>query len=1173
MLKNLKKYSKIISLSTILLSTGCAPFQHINNQVNSKVFLGEQSRALKSLQATKYSNELSYNSEYDIQNVSETRFEDYFNAVSDKLQYELWAANCSDEEVYSTVGTFKANVLNCELSDAKNEQEKINIKYSNLKAEAKKLGIDVVDFDLCRNFTIPKLVKDFSQALSNIGISEQQIKIKQDVYEQYLISVFEQGNINLWSDEEFNLAMPSLYDLIYNYTSPQSSNDIQKISLFNSLNNIDFYNQSEQEYKSKLSIVLNWTVEHISHSSSKNEDSNDFFSGISVKKDLDLAIFKDYNSNNIGYSKGSSIKPEDMSKFFDFTYSKVQGCDYANEFFLDDIEPTESGEYNKDTLSNIYEVKSLDTFDSAYATYGLAEILPGFTLNARIKDLDSTTDSHKCSVEFELGISHNSNPDYVLWSDFGIDSSNSINDEEEPLTIKGEFPCLKNEDIYNVSNNVYSSEYDKHLNEYRIDLGKQKTEKYSVTDPESKKTEKIDVYFCDSKDQRTKLDDIMLTYDELDDSDTYDLKKNPVILDENATKGIISEEQWKVINDLNSTESKKEKFHTNQFIAPVGTRIDTNENLLWINLCIVDKFNGIPLVVKNIGWQIENQEGQKNVDSIPVVFNVDQENKAFIDAQYEMLSLVLTTLLGSGNIAASYDETKLERINSTRIDVANYFIGRICAESSLLLLVIAEQVIDLYAKFTVVLAVLALIFIFLTTVTLAFSSEEYAKFSSYDKNIRTFKKLHKILLPYKDKLSIENDVLSTSKINEYIDILKNPIAKYTKKLNTAKEAAVKINDYENWLGIDFLKSIGNVFFTEDTKKELDYDTLLKTWGNNPIQVINEKGEKYDVIDLFLPILSAFRKSLWLTSIGVVTVTFISNIVEQVFSTFLTRPSQRISEITPEEKWNITSSEVEEVISRYNGSSILSGQEINKGSSSVFLKILEKQQLDMEQLAQKIITGESKVWTIMTYTKIVEDETQMTCFFADSYNLNKTLIGNITFLTGGQTISNDFPLCLRDIIGERTSYKGLAFFQRKILNPDGTKEWKIEKFEGCVDLVMDHEKGVCRAMLRKTEEGMMEYLTFDDYAYHFQDFKVQNIIVNKSETCAGVEIPNTRTLKDSIQRARDILRAEQQASKYRKLAVKISTSPIKFVIFLALNIVCTIVDSTMSSMIQKLYYSR
>ena len=111
------------------------------------------------------------------------------------------------------------------------------------------------------------------------------------------------------------------------------------------------------------------------------------------------------------------------------------------------------------------------------------------------------------------------------------------------MTIKGEFPCLKNEDIYNVSNNVYSSESDKHLNEYRVDLGKQKTEKYSVTNPESKKTEVVDVYFCDSKDQRTKLDDIMQVYDELDDSDTYDLKKNPVILDENATKGIISEEQ------------------------------------------------------------------------------------------------------------------------------------------------------------------------------------------------------------------------------------------------------------------------------------------------------------------------------------------------------------------------------------------------------------------------------------------------------------------------------------------------------------------------------------------------------------------------------------------------------------------------------------------------------
>ena len=849
MFKSLKKYSKIVSLSTILLSTGCTPLHHTNNQTNSKIHLGEQSGALKSLQATKYSNDLAFNSEFDPKNVTETRFNDYFNAVSDKLQYELWAANCS------------ANVLNCDVSNSENQQEEINAKYAFLKSEASKIGIDVLDFDLYRNYLIPKTVADFKDSLSRMSISQDQIEIKTKVLEQNLVETFKKANENLWSDNEFFIALPSFYQLINNYTNPETTNNISDISLLNTLNNVKYSDQDENEFKYQLSNVLNWILKECSTS-----NNNGFNNGITIRKDVDLALFKDYEVNQIGYSVDEIIKPEDMSKLFDFTYSKVYGCDYANEFFLDDIEPTEVGEYNKDVFCKLYETKELSTFDSPYATYGLNEILPGFQFNAEIVTLDSTTDSHSCHLEVKIGISHSSNPDYVLWSDF---FNEDLTQEETPPLIKADLPCLKNDDVINVSNNVYKSDYDKQSKEYRIDLGEQKTEKYKVINPDSKETEEVDVYFCDSTKDRSYIDDIMEKYEDLDDSDEYDLKKYPVILDENATKGVINEEQWKKINELNSEENKAKNFHKNQYIAPIATRIDTINNILWINLCIVDNFNGQILpVYKDIGWNIKIDGKDHFKKCIPVKYNLNPNKQDTIDAMKTLFLSFTDSIIYSARSAAFYSQDDLDQVLSVTKETLNLETARVSLQTitlASLIATIAFSVAELIITknvATVLDVVLGMGFIPLTVTLLAISALEFMSIKFGMKTISDFADLHKVTSKYVDKFNEAEKIISPEKIEEIVKKLDNPLLKYSKQLDLALEIRELINAYENTLGIEFVKDMFEEFpryFGDNEYLQKDFDLLIKTWGNLPELTFGPGDPDNKIREMYKPFFSTYHK--------------------------------------------------------------------------------------------------------------------------------------------------------------------------------------------------------------------------------------------------------------------------------------------------------------------------
>ena len=425
-----------------------------------------------------------------------------------------------------------------------------------------------------------------------------------------------------------------------------------------------------------------------------------------------------------------------------------------------------------------------------------------------------------------------------------------------------DLPCLKNEDIYNVSNNVYSSEYKKIAPNYRIDLGKQKTKKEDIINPETKETEVVDVYFCDSAKDRTNIDDIMEKYDNLDDSDEYDLKKYPVILDENATKGVITEKQWEKINN----EGKK--FHTNQFIAPIAKRIDTIKNILWIGLCFVDNFNNQNLPVCDIGWNVKINGKDVYIDSIPVKYNLNPNKQDAIDAMKTLFCSFTDTIIYSARVAANYPIDKINDMKSRKEKMFDYEVKRIGFQVGTLAaliitiaLSIAELVIE-KSPANVTEVIFGGIFIIFSTTLLASSSYELDHLKTDIKIISDFADLHKVTSKYIDKFNEAEKIISPEKIEEITNKLANPLLKYSKQLDLALEIRELIDAYENTLGIEFVKDIFEEFpryFGKNEYLQKDFDLLIKTWGKLP-DLTFKPGDPDDKIrNSYIPFFSSFHK--------------------------------------------------------------------------------------------------------------------------------------------------------------------------------------------------------------------------------------------------------------------------------------------------------------------------
>jgi hypothetical protein len=113
-------------------------------------------------------------------------------------------------------------------------------------------------------------------------------------------------------------------------------------------------------------------------------------------------LVKDYSmSNNAGYDVGSIVNPTDLSQAFIYNYDVTDGallskpnCDYQN-----------ATSTNTDYSINLKVTAPLasQSFNGG-SSFSIGEILPGYTLTAKIISKDTVTDSHKCSMAFQFGV-------------------------------------------------------------------------------------------------------------------------------------------------------------------------------------------------------------------------------------------------------------------------------------------------------------------------------------------------------------------------------------------------------------------------------------------------------------------------------------------------------------------------------------------------------------------------------------------------------------------------------------------------------------------------------------------------------------------------------------------------------------------------------------------------
>jgi hypothetical protein len=98
-------------------------------------------------------------------------------------------------------------------------------------------------------------------------------------------------------------------------------------------------------------------------------------------------LVKDYSATG-KYDIGSEIDDNDLSKLFNFAYDRTEGATLSRVNLSDinidvnNLQPGADGTYS--SKLNQYEVKPLSTYSSYGATYGLAEIIPGYKLHMKI---------------------------------------------------------------------------------------------------------------------------------------------------------------------------------------------------------------------------------------------------------------------------------------------------------------------------------------------------------------------------------------------------------------------------------------------------------------------------------------------------------------------------------------------------------------------------------------------------------------------------------------------------------------------------------------------------------------------------------------------------------------------------------------------------------------------
>lgn len=713
----------------------------------------------------------------DEQKITEQELYDHINAFEDKFFYELSAVGFDETNVNTAVGMMKANVnkqielAKQKVSGTDNEQDWPEIVYSYIDDQADKFGFDVIDFDDFIENEIPYLSAKYETDLCEYGVDKSISEQKALEYRESLLSIVNCAEYYLFDDIDFSLTMLELN------SSQRFDANYLKTGIYDK-------EKAEENLKdAELSTVLEWF---------KSIASKDVFI-----PEKNLCAFKDYSQTKTGISldeaKPYCFSDDEITSVFNYKYSTIRGFDPSIIPYYD-IEPTTPGDFDPFIVNSLTITGPLNVFNSGHAIYEKCEILPGYKLNTRLVGIDDTADSHLCKLNFEFGISK-TDDSYILWDI----------DKNEYTYSKAKDPSLfevKVDDyglIWTLTNNVYMNEYASIVPE----LNNLDFDEYGAC-------------FSESIDSRTNIDKLMSKYKSNVNETTYNLERNPVILDEEDYAGVTVPQS--VQNFVGKT------FHTNQKIVLITDDINTNTNILSIHWEVIDtnitdsnKTDNDFFALKNFQWKINGQIS-KNInirynlskEYLDVINEAEENYQSFKDLK-EMIDLSKETC-GSYYLSKTEDLLISDTVFLAIASVAAIITSTFCVIYTL-------QVINSFG-FNVDAAIslaLGVAYIAITAIMVACSLSNLV---NQWKEFNELKEKIEILNPNENYDYITQIYDSCKELHE---IIIDPTAQYSIKL----DAASKIND----IGYNAREHLKDIFDWIVNQDESWSDEQKQEWIN------------------------------------------------------------------------------------------------------------------------------------------------------------------------------------------------------------------------------------------------------------------------------------------------------------------------------------------------------
>ncbi|GMO15308.1 MAG: hypothetical protein Ta2E_06140 [Mycoplasmoidaceae bacterium] len=476
-----------------------------------------------------------------------------------EYNYDTWCDDqASTQAVMDVCGTFNKRFSKFEnpQTNKTSTYDDLNSAYNELVSLSKETGVDAVDFYDYENNLIPNLLNQYTIDLKSYNIPNPQTKI--DALNKALTQQLTIADNNMYTNTQLAIAIAQQIKVAQTHISASK--------------------RSQNSANAELSVALQYAESKL----------NDTL--VVANPNLLLDKLSIYSSTGI-YDKGSELSDSDIGDIFTYDYDLTQGsvlsrptCDYLNATSDTDV-------FNVNLKMSI--TRPLTSYTSANsATFGVSEILPGYKLHVKLADIDYNTNSAKCDITLQLGISKSTaSGSDILWS--STNSANFSNYKKANGTDEGFVKITLDLDTLAYKQYIADNTYYSGLNS-----------RFYSPAPDSD-----NVYFSASSSQRPFLDKVLQRYSG-DKTLPYDLGNYPIILKEDEIAGLPSPN---ISSNLNMSGDSiielNTKYHTNQSLALVATDVNTlatgtHNQSLKIQYAMVENINGKTKIIKTFPWMI-----------------------------------------------------------------------------------------------------------------------------------------------------------------------------------------------------------------------------------------------------------------------------------------------------------------------------------------------------------------------------------------------------------------------------------------------------------------------------------------------------------------------------------------------------------------------------------------